>query len=89
MTGTDRSKRTFFKKMTAAVGFVSAAAYLGNLISARSNPIERINENCANDVKLQRKVLQQKQLVLMSENDKKQLLDELLNIDGKSKIEIL
>ncbi len=61
MIKADKSKRSFFKKMVAAVGFVAAAGYLGNLISARSNSIQQVNDNSANDVNRQKKALQQKQ----------------------------
>ena len=80
----DKSKRTFFKKVAAAVGFVAAAGYLGNLISARSNSIQQINDISANDVNMQKKALLQKQLVAMTDNDKKQMLDEILDSHNKN-----
>ena len=84
MTKADKSKRTFFKKVAAAAGFVSAAGYLGNLISARSNSIQAINNNSANDVKKQKKAWLQKQMVAMTDYEKKQMLDEILDIHNKS-----
>ena len=79
MIKADKSKRTFFKKVVAAVGFVSAAGYLGKLMSGRSNSIDRINANSANDANKQKRAWLQKQLVLMTDDDKKQMLDEILD----------
>lgn len=84
MTKADKSKRTFFKKVAAAAGFVSAAGYLGNLMSTRSNPIQAINENSERDAIKQKQAWLQKKWVPMSDNDKKQMLDELLDIHNKS-----
>ena len=86
MTKSDKSKRTFFKKAAAAIGFFSAAGYLSNLItaSARSNSIDRVNENSMQDAKMQKKAWLRKQWVPMTENDKKQMLDEILGIHNKS-----
>jgi hypothetical protein len=83
MTKADKSKRTFFKKVAAAVGFVSASGYLGNLMSARSNSTDRINENSTNDMNLQKKAWLQKQWVPMTDSDKKQMLDEILDSHNK------
>ncbi len=84
MIKADKSKRTFFKKVAAVVGFVAAADYLGNLMSVRGNPIQQANDNSEYDVNKQKKVLLQKQLVSMTDNDKKQMLDELLDIHNKN-----
>jgi len=83
MTKPDKSKRTFFKKVAAAVGFVSASGYLSNLMSARSNSTDRINENNTNDMNLQKKAWLQKQWVPMTDRDKKQMLDEILDSHNK------
>ena len=84
MTKADNSKRTFFKKVAAAVGFVSTSGYLGNLIAARSNSKQAINENSEADVIKQKKAWLQKQWVPMTDSDKKQMLDEILKIHSKS-----
>ena len=76
----DKSKRTFFKKVAGTVGFVAAANYLSKLMVARSNSVQEINDKCATDVDMQKKVWLQKQLVVMTDNDKKQMLDEILEI---------
>ncbi|MEJ2181300.1 MAG: hypothetical protein P8Y28_12920 [Gammaproteobacteria bacterium] len=69
MIKADKSKRSFFKKVSAAVGFVAAAGYLGNLISARTNSIHEINDNSANDVIQQKRKWLRKQMVDMTDND--------------------
>jgi hypothetical protein len=79
----DKSKRSFFKKVAAAVGFVAAANYLSNLIVARSNSIQLINDNSANEVNKQKKAWLQKQWIPMTDNEKKQMLDEILDIHNK------
>ena len=83
MIESDKSKRTFFKKVTAAVGFVAAAGYLSKLITGHTNSIQVINDNSANEINKQKKAWLQKQWVPMTDNDKKQMLDELLDIHNK------
>jgi hypothetical protein len=84
MIKADKSKRSFFKKVSAAVGFVAAAGYLGNLISARTNSIHEINDNSANDVNKQKRTWLRKQMVAMTDNDKKKMLDEILDSHNKN-----
>jgi hypothetical protein len=79
----DKSKRSFFKKAAAAVSFVAAAGYIRNLMSARNNSIQVINDNCANEEYKQKKAWLQKQWVPMTDNDKKQMLDEILDSHNK------
>ena len=80
MIKTDKTKRSFFKKAAAAAGFIAAANYLGKFMIARSNSIHAVNDNSANDVNKQKRAWLQKQMVAMTDNDKKQMLDEI--IDG-------
>ena len=80
MVKADKSKRTFFKKVAAAVGFVSASGYLSKLMVGHTNSIDKINENSTNDVKKQKKAWSQKQMVAMTDNEKKQMLDEILDL---------
>lgn len=80
MTQTDKSKRSFFKKAAAAVGFFSGSGYLARQITSRSDSIERINENSTNDMNKQKRVWLKKQWVPMTDSDKKQMLDEILEI---------
>ena len=78
MTKVDNSKRTFFKKAAAAVGFVAAAGYLRNLMPGRTHSIQAINDSSEADVTKQKKVWLEKQWEPMTDNDKKQMLDEIL-----------
>ena len=84
MIKADNSKRTFFKKVAAAVGFVAAANYLSKWMVARSNSIHEINNNSTNDVNMQKKAWLQKQMVPMTDNEKKQMLDEILDSHNKN-----
>lgn len=84
MSTANTSKRNFFKKLAASVGFFSAASYVGKLISAPADAVDRINENCANDVNKQKNVLAQARLVLMTDQEKKQMLDDIF--DGYKQI---
>ena len=83
MIKADKSKRTFFKKAAAAVGFVAAANYLSKFMIARSNSVHAINDNSANDVNKQKNAWLQKQFAPMTDNDKKQMLDEILDSHNK------
>ena len=83
MTRADNSKRSFLKKVATAVGFVAAAGYFRNLISTHSNSIQAINDNSENDVSKQKKAWPQKQWAPMTDSDKQQMLDEILNNHSK------
>jgi hypothetical protein len=72
----DNSRRSFFKKAAAAVGVVAAAGYTKNLISASDS---NASAKYAADVALQEKAVRGNQLVLMTDDEKKQRIDELLN----------
>lgn len=75
----DNSRRTFFKKAAAAVGVVAVADYTRTLISSPPGSTNDGSEKYASDANIQERILSQKQLVLMTDNEKKQRLDELLN----------
>ena len=83
MSTADKSKRSFVKRVAVAVGFVAAADYFGKLLLARSNSIGDVNNKSAHDVSKQRKAWMQKQMVLMTDDDKKQMLDEILENHNK------
>jgi hypothetical protein len=85
MTKEDNSKRAFFKKAMAAVGFLAAANYAKNLILAHADPIVEVNDNSANDVNLQRRTLLNKQIVLMTDSEKTKMLDEILDLYEKNR----
>lgn len=84
MIKTDKTKRSFFKKAAAAVGFVAAASYLGKFMIARSNSIQQANDNSTNDVNRQKNAWLKKQFSPMTANDKKQMLDEILDSHNKN-----
>jgi len=84
MVKADKSKRSFFKKVATAAGFVSASGYLSKLISSHSNSIQAINENSERDVIKQKQAWLQKKWVPMSDNEKNRMLDELLDMYNKS-----
>lgn len=85
MIKTDKSKRSFFKKMAAAVGFVASAGYLSKWMFGRSHSVQQINNNSANYVNKQKKAWQQKQMIAMTDDDKKQMLDDILDIHNKNR----
>lgn len=75
----DNSRRLFFKKAVAAVGVVAAAGYTKTLISRSSAPAGDTGAKYAADVALQEKAVMGNQLVLMTDDEKKKRLDDLLN----------
>ncbi len=77
----DVSRRIFIKG-TAALGVVAASAGVSKvLVSESSDTIirKRANLNYANDDFQQERVMSQKQLVLMTDEEKKQMLNEILH----------
>jgi len=76
----DNSRRSFFKKAAAAVGVVAAAGYTKTVISRSSVSIGDAGAKNAADVAAQEKAVKASQLVMMSDEEKKQRLDDLLNI---------
>ena len=75
----ENSRRSFFKKAFAAAGVVAAAGYTKTLISGSSASNEGASAKYAADVALQEKAVTGNRLVLMTDGEKKQRLDELLN----------
>lgn len=75
----NNSRRSFFKKAAAAVGVVAAAGYTKTLISKRSASTDDASAKYAADVALQAKAVTGNQLILMTDDEKNQRLDELLN----------
>jgi len=75
----ENSRRSFFKRAAAAVGVVAAAAGTKNLISASIASADGANTKYAVDVAMQEKAVKANQLVVMTDDEKKQRLDELLN----------
>jgi len=75
----ENSRRSFFKKTAAAVGMVAAAGYTMTLISKTSASTDDPGARYAADVASQEKTMMGKQLVLMTDDEKKQRLEVLLN----------
>jgi hypothetical protein len=75
----DNPRRSFFKKAAAAVGVVAAAGYTKTLISRSSASDNDASAKYAADVAWQAKAVTGNQLVLMTDDEKKQRLEELLN----------
>jgi hypothetical protein len=75
----DNSRRSFFKKAAAAVGVVAAAGYTTTLISRSSASNNDASAKYAADVALQEKTVMANPLILMTDDEKKQRLDTLLN----------
>lgn len=75
----DNSRRLFFKKAVAAVGVVAAAGYTKTLISRSTAPTDDASAKYAADVALQERAVMGNQLVLMTDDEKKKRLDDLLN----------
>lgn len=75
----DNSRRLFFKKAVAAVGVVAASGYTKTLISRSSASTDDASAKYAADVALQEKAVMGNQLVLMTDDEKKKRLDDLLN----------
>jgi hypothetical protein len=76
----ENSRRTFFKRAAAAVGMVATAGYTGKLISRAAVSSGDAGAKNAADVAAQEKAVKANQLVMMSDDEKKQRLDDLLNI---------
>lgn len=75
----ENSRRSFFKKTAAAVGVVAAAGYTMSLISKASASTVDASAKYAADLALQEKAIMGNQLILMTDEEKKQRLDDLLN----------
>lgn len=75
----ENSRRSFFKKAAAAVGVVAAAGYTKTLISRSSVSTDDASAKYAADVASQEKAVKANQLVMMTDDEKKQRLDDLLN----------
>ena len=75
----DNSRRSFFKKAVAAAGVVAAAGYTKTLISRSSATSNDASAKYAADVASQAKAVMGNPLILMTDDEKKQRLEELLN----------
>ncbi len=75
----ENSRRSFFKRAAAAIGVVAAAAGTKNMISASSASADGASEKYATDIAMQEKAVKANQLIVMTDDEKEQRLDELLN----------
>lgn len=76
----DVSKRTFIK--AAALGVVAAGAAFSTILISKASDTalsKRVKTAYMNDDLQQDKVMSQKQLVLMTDEEKKQMLNEILH----------
>ena len=77
---TENSRRSFFKAAAAAVGVVAAAGYTGKVISGSIASNGDANAKYAADEAAQAKAVKENQLVVMTDAEKQQRLEDLLNI---------
>lgn len=83
MIDENNSRRSFFGKVAAVLGVVAMAGYAKTLISGATTSTAVDSEKYANDERLQNKALMGNRLVVMTDAEKKQRLDELLNCHYK------
>jgi hypothetical protein len=79
----DNSRRSFFKKAAAAAGVVAAAGYTKTLISRSLASTNDASAKYAADVAWQEKAVKENQLVVMTDEEKQQRLDDLLNFHSQ------
>ncbi len=75
----ENSRRSFFKKAAAAVGVVAAAGYTTTLISKSTASTGDARAKYAADVAAQERAVMGNQLIQMTDDEKKQRLEALLN----------
>jgi hypothetical protein len=79
----ENSRRSFFGKVAAAVGVIAAAGYAKTLISGATTSTPEVTEKYTNDATQQEKTLMGKRLVVMTDAEKTQRLDDLLSCHYK------
>ena len=79
----ENSRRSFFKRAAAAMGVVAAAGYTKTLISKSTASNEGACAKYAADVASQEKAVKANQLVVMTDDEKRQRLDDLLNFHNQ------
>lgn len=79
----DASKRFFLTKAITVVGWAAttavAATGIKKAISATADSMSDNSEKYKQDDRYQAKLMSQKQLVFMTDTEKKQMVDEILN----------
>lgn len=79
----DNSKRGFFKGMLAAIGLLVGTNYVMKLASGRRRPSKDAKAKSEHEDDLQSKAWLQHQQVLMTDNEKQHMLDEIINLHNK------
>ncbi len=79
----ENSRRSFFKRAAAAVGVVAAAGYARTVISDAVESQDSASANYAVDVAMQEKAVMANQLVVMTDEEKQQRLDDLLSFHDR------
>lgn len=75
----DVSKRMLFRRAVAAVGVVAAAGLAKTLTTAPTDSAKRKNRTeYVNEDPRQERVMLQKQFVVMTDDEKKQMVNEIL-----------
>lgn len=77
------SKRGFFKKMLAVTGLAVGANYAMKLATSRKTSNKEAQAKSEHEDDMQRKTWLRHEQVIMSDNEKKQMLDEILNLHNK------
>ncbi|MGA7593777.1 MAG: hypothetical protein WCA64_01160 [Gallionella sp.] len=75
----ENPRRSFFKKAAAAAGVVAAAGYTMTRISGSSATNDNASAKYAADIASKEKLMMENPLILMTEDEKKQRLEVLLN----------
>ncbi|MBI3902397.1 MAG: twin-arginine translocation signal domain-containing protein [Nitrosomonadales bacterium] len=75
----DNSRRSFFKKAAAAVGVVAAAGATKTLIAPSCTSSDEACAKYAADIATQEKAVTGNGLIVMTDDEKRQRLDQLLN----------
>lgn len=75
----DKSKRAFFKKIGAVAGLAAAAGYVKGLVSGAGGTDRKLGYKYVNDAKLQEITWSEGKLVQMTEQEKQDMLNVILN----------
>ena len=74
----ENSRRSFFMRVAAALGVVAAAAGTKTLIARAIEPDGDAGAKYASDVAAQANAVKENQLVVMTDEEKQQRIDDLL-----------
>ncbi|MCI5132923.1 MAG: hypothetical protein D3904_15765 [Candidatus Electrothrix sp. EH2] len=73
-------KRVFLRRAAAALGVVAAAGFTGKAMTKSAEKVNAVKARarCAEEDLRQQQIMAGKKLVIMSEKEKKQMLDRIL-----------